>query len=105
VFLTPERVFDYAAGQAADEPGAGWSYRRAQACSASGAEGLDPPKPAPDQEASMNAVVQDSYGSADVLEVREIAKPAPTDDEVLVRVHTSASVSSTSASAWAVRQP
>jgi NADPH:quinone reductase-like Zn-dependent oxidoreductase len=34
----------------------------------------------------MKAVVQDSYGSADVLEVREIAKPAPTDDEVLVRV-------------------
>jgi NADPH:quinone reductase-like Zn-dependent oxidoreductase len=35
----------------------------------------------------MKAVVQDSYGSADVLEVRDIAKPAPTDDEVLVRVH------------------
>jgi NADPH:quinone reductase-like Zn-dependent oxidoreductase len=35
----------------------------------------------------MKAVVQDSYGSAGVLEVREIAKPAPTDDEVLVRVH------------------
>jgi NADPH:quinone reductase-like Zn-dependent oxidoreductase len=35
----------------------------------------------------MKAVVQDSYGSADVLEVREIAKPAPKDDEVLVRVH------------------
>ena len=35
----------------------------------------------------MKAVVQDSYGSADVLEVREIDKPAPTDDEVLVQVH------------------
>ena len=35
----------------------------------------------------MKAVVQDTYGSPDVLEVREIAKPAPTDDEVLVRVH------------------
>ena len=35
----------------------------------------------------MQAVVQDSYGSPDVLELREIDKPAPTDDEVLVRVH------------------
>jgi NADPH:quinone reductase-like Zn-dependent oxidoreductase len=35
----------------------------------------------------MQAVVQDTYSSADILEVREIAKPAPTDDEVLVRVH------------------
>jgi NADPH:quinone reductase-like Zn-dependent oxidoreductase len=35
----------------------------------------------------MKAVVQDTYGSPDVLEVREIAKPAPPDDEVLVRVH------------------
>jgi NADPH:quinone reductase-like Zn-dependent oxidoreductase len=35
----------------------------------------------------MKAVVQDTYGSADVLEVTDIAKPAPTDDEVLVRVH------------------
>jgi NADPH:quinone reductase-like Zn-dependent oxidoreductase len=34
----------------------------------------------------MKAVVQDTYGSADVLEVRDIAKPAPPDDEVLVRV-------------------
>ena len=35
----------------------------------------------------MKAVVQDTYGSADVLQLRDIAKPAPTDDEVLVRVH------------------
>jgi NADPH:quinone reductase-like Zn-dependent oxidoreductase len=34
----------------------------------------------------MKAVVQDSYGSADVLEVRDLDKPTPTDDEVLVRV-------------------
>ena len=34
----------------------------------------------------MQAVVQDTYGSPDVLELREIAKPAPTDGEVLVRV-------------------
>jgi NADPH:quinone reductase-like Zn-dependent oxidoreductase len=35
----------------------------------------------------MKAVVQDTYGAAEVLEVREIDKPVPNDDEVLVRVH------------------
>ena len=28
----------------------------------------------------MKAVVQNTYGSAEVLEVRDIDKPAPTDD-------------------------
>ena len=35
----------------------------------------------------MNAVVQDRYGPAEVLQVREIERPRPHDDEVLVRVH------------------
>jgi NADPH:quinone reductase-like Zn-dependent oxidoreductase len=48
---------------------------------------LDPPDPATDQEEPMKAVVQDTYGPADVLELREIDKPAPKDDEVLVQVH------------------
>jgi 2-desacetyl-2-hydroxyethyl bacteriochlorophyllide A dehydrogenase len=34
----------------------------------------------------MKAVVQDRYGSPDVLQLREIDKPAVGDDEVLVRV-------------------
>lgn len=34
----------------------------------------------------MRAVVQTAYGSADVLEVREIDKPTIGDDEVLIRV-------------------
>jgi len=34
----------------------------------------------------MNAVVQTDYGSADVIELREVEKPTPGDDEVLVRV-------------------
>jgi len=34
----------------------------------------------------MRAVVHDSFGSADVLEIRDIEKPTPADDEVLVRV-------------------
>ena len=35
----------------------------------------------------MKAIVQDRYGSADVLQAREIDKPAIGDNEVLVRVH------------------
>ena len=34
----------------------------------------------------MKAIVHDSYGSADGLELREIAKPEISDDELLVRV-------------------
>jgi NADPH:quinone reductase-like Zn-dependent oxidoreductase len=34
----------------------------------------------------MQAIVQDAYGSADVLELRDIDQPVPTDNEVLIRV-------------------
>jgi NADPH:quinone reductase-like Zn-dependent oxidoreductase len=34
----------------------------------------------------MKAIVQDTYGSPDVLELREIERPAPGDGDVLVRV-------------------
>ena len=34
----------------------------------------------------MNAIVQTGYGSADVMECRQVARPAPGDGEVLVRV-------------------
>jgi NADPH:quinone reductase-like Zn-dependent oxidoreductase len=34
----------------------------------------------------VKAIIQDRYGSPDVLELREIEMPAVTDDEVLVRV-------------------
>ena len=37
----------------------------------------------------MKAIVHHKYGSPDVLELREIGKPVPADDEVLVRVHAS----------------
>ena len=36
---------------------------------------------------TMRAIVQDRYGSADVLRLAEIARPEVADDEVLVRVH------------------
>ena len=35
----------------------------------------------------MKAIVQDTYGSTDVLELRDIDKPEIADDQVLVRVH------------------
>jgi NADPH:quinone reductase-like Zn-dependent oxidoreductase len=35
----------------------------------------------------MKAIVQDTYGSTDVLELQDIDKPEIADDEVLVRVH------------------
>jgi len=38
------------------------------------------------QETTMKAVVYHAYGRADVLELSEIDKPAPADDEVLVRI-------------------
>src|SRR4051795_1204922 len=38
----------------------------------------------------MRAIVQDKYGSPDVLELREVDKPVVKDDEVLVRVRAAA---------------
>jgi NADPH:quinone reductase-like Zn-dependent oxidoreductase len=35
----------------------------------------------------MKAIVCTKYGSPDVLQLQEIAKPAPQDDEVLIRIH------------------
>jgi NADPH:quinone reductase-like Zn-dependent oxidoreductase len=34
----------------------------------------------------MKAVVYTEYGSADVLQLKEVSKPAPADDEVLVKI-------------------
>ena len=41
----------------------------------------------------MKAIVYEKYGPADVLQLKEVAKPAPKDDEVLIRVY-AASVNS-----------
>ncbi len=38
----------------------------------------------------MQAIVYRRYGSPDVLELQEIPKPTPTEDQVLIRVHAAA---------------
>lgn len=41
-----------------------------------------------EQRTTMQAIVHDRYGPPDeVLDLREVDKPVPADDEVLVRVH------------------
>ena len=39
------------------------------------------------ERGTMRAIVQDGYGSAEVLRLAEIARPEIADNEVLVRVH------------------
>jgi len=41
----------------------------------------------PARRKCVKAIVQDTYGSTDALELRDIDKPEIADDEVLVRVH------------------
>jgi NADPH:quinone reductase-like Zn-dependent oxidoreductase len=49
--------------------------------------GHRPGDPDPDGPATMRAVVQDRYGSLDVLTPAVIARPRPGEHEVLLRVH------------------
>ena len=44
----------------------------------------------------MKAIVSTKYGSPDVLEFREIARPTPNDDEVLIKIY----AASTNAADW-----
>jgi NADPH:quinone reductase-like Zn-dependent oxidoreductase len=53
---------------------------------ASRTEHASPGHPQRAEVQRMKAIVQDTYGSMDVLELREIDRPVPTDNQVLVQV-------------------
>ena len=50
------------------------------------------------QATTMKAIVQDKYGSPDVLELMDIDRPVVGDDDVLVRVHAASIHSATGTS-------
>ena len=49
----------------------------------------------------MKAIVYEKFGSPDVLEYKEIEKPTVNEDDILVKIHTSAM----NAVDWHIRIP
>jgi NADPH:quinone reductase-like Zn-dependent oxidoreductase len=51
----------------------------------------------------MKAIVYEKYGSPDVLHLAEVEKPAPTDDEVLIKIH-AISINGSDRKDWSVNR-